>query len=581
MPEFRLLRRLPGLVRLFVLTLMLAGGLSCAEAASLRLIAFNDFHGHLEPANTTLMLSDPGDPAQKLRVQTGGAAWLGGLIGKLRSEVPNAVVFASGDTIGAAPLISTLFRHESTIDVMNGIGLDFAIVGNHEFDAGLKELRRIAKGGCAPNSANGAVTSCEGGPYRGAKFPFLAANVVQPDGETIFPPLVIKEYDGVKVGFIGVVTRTTPEIVSPSGIKGLTFLDEADTLNRYAAELRRHGVNAIVAVVHEGGRIAGDWNDTACPGREGAIFKIAGKLSADIDLVFSAHTHQGYNCIIDTPAQKGLRVVQATSYGRGVSVIDVELEPATGRIDRSKTRSRNIAVVNEAQGKIPAVPTDAATAALVARYAALTAPKADRIIGSITGPVGYAEDSRTCPVADFPAGRMIADAQLEATNAAPGKAQIALTNPGGIRAAFPCTGKPPCPVTFGQAFTMQPFGNALVVMTLTGVQLKAVLEDQQKPGAAEPRFLQPSRGLSYSWKASAPYGERVTGLIFEGKPVEPDAQFRVTVNSFLADGGDAFKHFTEGTQRTGGPLDAKALVDFLQAHQPYTADPVARITIAD
>ena len=143
MPEFRLLRRLPGLVRLFVQTLMLAGGLSCAEAASLRLIAFNDFHGHLEPANTTLMLSDPGDPAQKLRVQTGGAAWLGGLIGKLRSEVPNAVVFASGDTIGAAPLISTLFRHESTIDVMNGIGLDFAIVGNHEFDAGLKELRRI------------------------------------------------------------------------------------------------------------------------------------------------------------------------------------------------------------------------------------------------------------------------------------------------------------------------------------------------------------------------------------------------------------------------------------------------------
>lgn len=585
MPEFRPLFRLPSSVRLgviaFGLALALAIGPMAAQAASLRLIAFNDFHGHLEASGDTLMLPDPQRPDQKVRVQTGGAAWLAGLIGQLRQEVPNAAVFSSGDTIGAAPLISTLFRHESTIAVMNAIGLDFAIVGNHEFDAGLTELQRIVKGGCGTNSANGAVTSCEEGPYAGAKFPVLAANVLLPDGETILPPLVIKEYGGVKVGFIGVVTRTTPEIVSPSGIKGLKFADEAETLNHYAAELRKRGVNAIVAVVHEGGKVETDWNDTGCGGKEGEIFGIANRLSADIDLVFSAHTHQGYNCIIDTPAQKGLRVIQATSYGRAVAVIDVELDPATGRIDRSKTVSRNIPVVNQAEGGIAAVPTDAAIARQVAKYEALAAPKANRVVGSITGPVGYTANGQAGAFADFPSGRMVADAQLEATRGAPGNAQIALTNPGGVRTAFNCTGTPPCPVTFGQAFTMQPFGNALTVMTLTGAQLKSVLEDQQTPGMAVPRFLQPSRGLSYRWNQKAAIGEHVSDLKFDGAPVQADARYRVAVNSFLADGGDGFRRFLEGTDRTGGPLDADALVDFLGTHQPYTADTAPRITVAD
>jgi 5'-nucleotidase len=576
MPKFRPLHRLTFLA----LVLVFALGLTASQAASLRLIAVNDFHGHLEPGSNTLMLPDPDNPGQLLRVQTGGAAWLAGLIGQLRREVPDSVVFASGDTIGAAPMISTLFRHESTIAVMNRIGLDFAIVGNHEFDAGQDELRRIAMGGCGANSANGAVTSCEAGPYAGANFPFLAANVEGPDGQTIFRPLLIKEYDGVRVGFIGVVTRTAPEIVSPAGIKGLKFLDEAGTLNRYAAELKRHGVNTIVAVVHEGGRVATDWNDTSCKGREGEIFKIADKLSAGIDLVFSAHTHQGYNCIIDTPAQKGLHVIQATSYGRAVAVIDVEFD-AAGRIDRSKTVSRNVPVVSQAQGNIAAVPSDPAIAGLVAKYAALTAPKADRVIGSIAGPVGFTSAGQTGTPADFPSGRMAADAQLEATQGEPGKAQIALTNPGGVRSALPCAGAPPCPVTFGQVFTMQPFGNALEVMTLTGAQLNALLEDQQQPGAAAPRFLQPSHGLTYSWKRSAPYGQRVTDLKLGGAAVQSEAQYRVTVNDFLADGGDGFRRFLEGTERTGGPVDSDALVDFLGAHQPYAADPASRITVTD
>lgn len=592
MPAFHSLRRLPCLARmgvyasacLLALSVVVALSLTDAYAARLRLIAFNDFHGHLEAGNKTLALADPDNPANSERVPVGGAAWLGGLIGQLRSEVPNTVVFSSGDMVGAAPLVSALFRHESTIAIMNMIGIDFGAVGNHEFDAGQTELRRIANGGCRANSVNAAVASCELGNYGGAKFPLLAANVEGPDGNPIFAPVLIKEFDGIKVGFIGVVTRTAPSIVAQSGIAGLKFLDEADTLNRYAGELKAHGVEAIIAVVHEGGKVGTDWNDTGCKGKDGEIFDIANKLSPGIDLLFSAHTHQGYNCIIDTPTQQGLRVMQATSFGRGVSVVDVELDPATRRIDRSRTVSRNIPVVNQTQGKFTAVPNDSAIEKRVAEYVALAAPKANRPIGSITARVGTAPApaSPAAAIADTPAGRMIADAHLAATQSADaGGAQIAFTNPGGIRAELPCTDTPPCTVTYGQAFTMQPFGNSLMVMTLTGRQLVAVLEDQQQPGAHEMRLLQPSRGLTYTWKPSAPIGNRVSDLALNGAPVVPEARYRVTVNSFLAEGGDGFTHLKEGTELSGGPLDSDALVEFLGAHQPFTPDPAPRITAAE
>ena len=571
----------------FARTLVRAGlcviaAVSCVVAAHaqtvpVRLIGFNDFHGNLEAGNNSLQLADPEHPGHMLKVPVGSAASLAGLVGTLRGEARHSVVLSSGDLIGAAPLVSTLFKHESTVAVMNAMGLDFSIVGNHEFDGGVDELRRLVRGECSPASAPG--TPCADGKYPGMRFTMLAANVIDADGQPIFAPTLVKEFEGLKIGFIGVVTRTTPGIVRPSGIRGLKFLDEAKTLNRYAAELQRQGVQAIVAVVHEGGEVEGDWNDTACAKREGAIFKIAERLAPSIDVVFSAHTHQGYNCVIDTPHQKGLRVVQATSYGRGVSVVDVELDPATHDIDRSKTRSRNLPVVNQTQGPYQAVARNEAIATVVADYVKRAAPMADRPVGSITARIDRNTDDGQ---GDTPAGRLIADAQLDATRApAAGGAQLALMNSGGIRAALACEGTPPCTVTFGQAFTMQPFGNSLVVMTLTGKQLKALLEDQQTPRANAPHFLQPSRSLGYTWKRSAPYNERVTELMLDGVPVQGEARYRVVVNGFLAEGGDGFKRLVDGTERMGGPNDVDALIDFLGAHQPYAPDAKPRIRVID
>jgi 5'-nucleotidase len=286
--------------------------------------------------------------------------------------------------------------------------------------------------------------------------------------------------------------------------------------------------------------------------------------------------------VVDTRQQQGLRVVQATSYGRGVSVVDVVLDPATRDIDRTRTASRNIAVVNRARGKYLAVPKDPRVAELVAEYAELAAPRANRAVGSIVASIAHSSPDGAREAADSVAGRLIADAQLAATAALDaGGAQAALTNPGGIRAALPCTTRPPCIVTYGQAFTVQPFGNNLVVMTLTGQQLKALLEDQQKSSAKEPRFLQPSRTLTYTWKRGAPYGERVTDLRVNEVAVMPEARYRVTVNNYPAEGGDGFRRLRDGSDRSGGMLDVDALVGFLQTHPGYAPDRTPRIMLVD
>ena len=310
---------------------------SCAtpqatEPVALRLIGINDFHGNLESANLSLTLADPqgtaAAPGKPVRVAVGGAPALAGMVHALRDGAPNSLMLSAGDLIGASPLVSTLFKHESTVEVMNAIGLEASAVGNHEFDAGITELQRIAKGGCAPTQANAAVTSCAINPYAGARFPLLGANVLDTRGQPVLAPYVVKSYGGISVGVIGAVTKTTPSIVSPSGVAGLTFADEADAVNLAAQQLKARGVKAIVAVFHEGGELGppqqrGDWNDTRCLDAHGPIFDIAKRLSPDVGVIFSAHTHQGYRCVVD-----GRVIIQGTSYGRGVSVVDVTLDPA-------------------------------------------------------------------------------------------------------------------------------------------------------------------------------------------------------------------------------------------------------------
>ena len=589
-------RHVPRALAALAAALALAG---CATAPApdaapltLRLIAFNDFHGNLESSGLTLPWPDPADRTKVARLAAGGAAPLAGLVRALRQGAPHSLVVSSGDLIGGTPLISALFLHESTIDIANRIGVDLAIPGNHEFDAGKDELLRVLRGGCRAQAADALTQSCPlDGRHEGARFPTFAANVTDRSGRTLFPPSVVKTVDGVKIGFIGAVTTVTPGIVVPSGVAGLKFSDEADAINAEAERLDAQGVRALVAVIHEGGDTGTpgaplEWNDAGCPKPRGEIFDIVRRLSPTVDLVLSAHTHQGYRCVID-----GRAVMQATALGRGVSVADLVVDRASGEIDRARSTHRNLPVFNERSDAtlrarivadepepwataLRAATPDTAVAVRVAQYAAAAAPRAQRPWGRIGGSF----DRQGRP--DSSAGRLIADAQWQATRSADkGGARFALMNPGGVRADLRCAGTPPCTVTYGEAFTMQPFGNSLVVMSFSGAEVLQLLEDQQRPGRERPLFLIPSAGLRYQWHAQAPHGQRVKQLTVDGRPLDPAATYRFTVNSFLAEGGDGFVKLRDGRERLGGELDIDALAAHLQSGP--APDPQPRITLVE
>ncbi len=556
--------------------------LALAQSVPLRIIAINDFHGHLEPADNMVAVPNPAQLSATVPLRSGGAAFLAARISQLRAEQPRHVVVSAGDLIGASPLTSGLFHDEPTIEVMNAMGLDISALGNHEFDRGVAHLLRMANGGCqAQPVANRQTCAGVGNKFSGARFKFLAANVLDRDsGEPIMAPAWIKNIDGVRVGFIGAVTRSTPGIVVPSGVAGVRFTGEAKALNQHAKELQAQGVQAIVAVIHEGGEAEGGYD--ACRNPRGAIFDIARELDPAIDVVLSAHTHRGYNCVID-----GRVIMQAASYGRLVSVIDVEIDRASGDIVRERTRARNVPVPNgtrtsaSLRAAYPPLAPDPEVAAIVEHYRKLAAPLAQRPVGRVTSDF----DRRTAAGGDNALGRLIADAHLAATRTQ--GAQLAFTNPGGLRAELRASAGDGV-VTYADVFASQPFGNTLVTLTLTGAQLKQMLEQQwsARSSTVRPeraRILQPSRGFSYAWRASGSHGERIVAdsMRLEGRAIEPDRSYRVTVNNFLADGGDGFRVLREGTDRVGGPVDADALAEYLRqasALQPLAPDRTPRIS---
>ncbi|MCE2659546.1 MAG: 5'-nucleotidase C-terminal domain-containing protein [Rubrivivax sp.] len=520
------------------------------EPVTVRVIAFNDFHGNLESGSLSLPWPDPDQPGRAKRLNAGGAAFLA--------------------------------------------NTDIAIPGNHEFDAGKDELLRVLRGGCATVKPEDPTTSCPFGRHEGAKFKVFAANVINADGSPLFAPSVVLERGGVRIGFIGAVTRSTPSIVVPSGVAGLRFVDEAAAINAEARRLQAQGIQALVAVVHEGGDTGTpgqplEWNDAGCPRPRGAIFEIVRQLDPAIDAVFSAHTHQGYRCVVD-----GRPVMQATALGRGVSVADLVIDPSTGDVDRARTQHRNLPVFNagsdvQLRDRIVAVEAEpwasalrqsltatagAPIAARVAEYAAAAAPRAQKTVGRIGG--SFDRSGRT----DSSAGRLIADAQHQATRSPDrGGADLALMNPGGVRTDLPCRGTPPCAVTYGDIFSMQPFGNSLVVMTLSATDFKDLLESQQAPGRTSPTFMSPSASLNYRWDAKAAHGQRVQDVLIQGRPLSSFREVRLTVNSFLAEGGDGFVILRNGRNRLGGELDLDAMTQFL-ATSP-SPDTRSRITLAE
>ncbi|MCF3182712.1 bifunctional metallophosphatase/5'-nucleotidase [Streptomyces polychromogenes] len=565
-----------------------SGGVPVAKGRTVdvQMLSFNDFHGTLEPpqgsSGTVAELQADGTTKS---IPAGGVEYLASGLREARKGHEYSVTAAAGDMIGGSPMLSGLFHDEPTVEALNKLKLDVTSVGNHEFDEGKNELRRMQYGGCHP------VEGCfeYGKTYTGAEFKYLAANVTdEKTKRPLMSPTFIWKKGDVKIGFIGVTLEGTPDVVTADGVKGLKFGDEVETINKYAAELDKQGVKSIVALIHEGGLPAsGAYNyDCNVPGAgagiSGAIVDIAKNVSPKVDALVTGHTHQAYNCNIPDPAGNPRTVTSAASYGRLFTDTTLTYDKATKDIVRTPVQSPK--PVNKVVSRdLPKAPD---MTELIDRWKKLAAPVANRPMGYISADIA----GRGSEAPEKPLGDLIADAQLDATSAADkGGAQLAIMNPGGIRAdlAYKAAGdEGDGVVTYGESYTVQPFNNLLNVVDLTGAQLITALQ-QQVTGpvnGANPKILQVSKGFTYTLDMTKTGADRIVvdSVKLNGAAIDPAKTYRVVMNEFLAGGGDGFTVLKEHKNKLVGVPDLEAFNALLaksSAAAPIAPPKADRITV--
>jgi 5'-nucleotidase len=552
--------------------------------SDVHVLAWNDFHGNLEPASLNIY----GHFA-------GGAAYLSKLVKDKQAEYGHSeATVLAGDNIGASPLANALFNEEPAVIASNLMNVDFSSVGNHEFDKGAAELKRIQDGGCKP------VTGCNGAPYAkgntgeatskkypGADYQYLSANVLDnATGEPLFPAYGIKklrssDHTDVNVGFIGEVLHDTPTIVTPSGVAGLTFTDEATAANKAVKDLAAKGVKIPILVIHQGGFQSGTAALNGCAGNLAGspIAQIADQLDPSIKIIISGHTHAEYRCTITTNGVTRL-ITSAASFGRILTDLTLKVDDATGELVQADATNQIVDNATNAPGTgvtrvADPSKSDPVVAKVVDQYVTASAPLAGKVIGKAQGDL-----TRTAS-GESTLGDVIADAQLASTAPADaGGSLVAFMNPGGIRAdlltsAISSAGEAPGEITYGEAFTVQPFGNTLVTKTLTGAQIRSLLEQQFAGcgGQTTSKTLQVSSSLKYEQSptalpaspSAADCAAQIGTIWINGTAVDPAAGYRVTMNNFLATGGDGFTVFNGGTDVLGGAQDIDSFAAYLAA----------------
>ncbi|MFE2433461.1 bifunctional metallophosphatase/5'-nucleotidase [Streptomyces sp. NPDC059409] len=543
-----------------------------------QLLSFNDLHGNLEPpAGSSGRVTEVQPDGTTKTIDAGGIEYLATHLREARKGNRYSITAAGGDMVGASPLLSGLFHDEPTIEALNKLDLDVTSVGNHEFDEGARELARLQNGGCHPTE--GCYADKE---FEGADFPYLAANVLdEKTGKPLLKPYWVWKQRGVKVGFIGVTLEGTPNIVSAEGVKGLQFKDEVETINKYAKELQRQGVKSIVALIHEGGFPASSSYNYDCDspgagdGISGPIVDIAKNITPQVDALVTGHTHNAYVCTIPDPAGNPRMVTSASSFGRLYTDTTLTYDRATGDIARTSVKSANHVVTRD----VPKAPD---MTRLIDRWSTLAAPIGNR-------PIGYVSADIDRNGTESPLGDLIADAQFAYGKTQDPETDLALMNPGGIRAplTYAASGaEGDGVVTYAEGFTVQPFANTVNLKDYTGAQLIQVLKEQVSgPNEASPKILQISSGLTYTLDLTKSGADRVVtdSIRLNGAPIDPTATYRVASNSFLAGGGDGFTTLGEGTNELVGADDLAAFEQYLTANSSPTA-PIAppaadRITV--
>ncbi|MER5830298.1 bifunctional metallophosphatase/5'-nucleotidase [Streptomyces sp. NPDC002130] len=554
------------------------GGYGHGRYQDVQLLSFNDLHGNLEPpAGSSGRVTETQPDGTTKTIDAGGVEYLATHLRQARKGEKYSITAAGGDMVGASPLLSGLFHDEPTIEALNKLDLDVTSVGNHEFDEGAKELGRLQNGGCHPK--DGCYSDQK---FQGADFPYLAANVLdEKTKKPILKPYWVWKKNGVKVGFIGVTLEGTPDIVSAEGVKGLSFKDETETINKYAKVLQKQGVKSIVALIHEGGFPASTSYNYDCDspgagdGISGPIVDIAKNVTPQVDALVTGHTHNAYVCSIADPAGKPRMVTSAASFGRLYTDTTLTYDRRTGDIARTAVKSANRVVTRD----VPKAPD---MTELISKWNTLAAPIGNRAIGWISGDIGNTGT-------ESPLGDLIADAQLAHGKQLDPETDLALMNPGGIRAPLTYAAKGAegdGVVTYAEGFTVQPFANTVNLQDFTGAQLIQVLKEQVSgPNAAAPKVLQVSSGLTYTLDLTKSGADRVVtdSIKLNGSAIDPAATYRVATNSFLAGGGDGFPTLGQGTNDVVGADDLTALEQYLAANSS-ASNPIAppkadRITI--
>jgi 5'-nucleotidase len=489
----------------------------------IQLLGINDLHGQL---NVTRKVN--GRPV-------GRVDYLAAYLKQRASENKNTLLVHAGDMIGASPPVSALLQDEPTIEFLNKMKFDIGTVGNHEFDEGVNELLRLINGGTHELT----------GDFTGADFPWIVANVInEKTGKPILPPYKVLKSNGMEIGFIGVVTTETPSIVIPSGVEGIKFTDETEAINQSVDELKKKGVKAIVVLAHNPGTSNANGEQAV-----GELVDIANAVDDEVDVIYGGHNHAYMNTVVD-----GKLLVQSYSYGTAFSDVDIEIDPKTKDI---VNKSAEIVTVYQEE-----IEPNHEITRMIEQYEEKVKPIVNRVVGTADASITAQRNEN----GESALGNLIADSQRAAM-----RADFAFMNPGGIRADIDAK-----EVTWGNLYVVQPFNNSLIKMNVTGKQIRDVLNQQWQANTT--RMLQIS-GLTYTWDSNQPPGKKVINIqLPDGTELDPDKSYTVVANGFLADGGDGFTVFREGTDRETGPIDLEALVNYIKTlPQPFSYQIEGRI----
>jgi 5'-nucleotidase len=520
------------------------------EPVHVQILAVNDFHGQLT------------DGQNLNKEPAGSAPVLASYLKCAIADAGEATTFIAlpGDVVGASPPESGLLLDEPALLFFNSLADDcpniIATFGNHEFDRGTDELLRMVRGG------NGATTITHlADPYPGAEAEYISSNVVwKTNGTLLSAPYTIRDVDGVKIAFIGADTTKTPSIQKAVNIELVAFENETESINRYIPEIQQKGVHAIVVLLHEGG--SQDAYDG--PTREGGnvtgrVAGIVAGLDADVDVVLSGHTHAFTNAYLENAGKNPVLVTQAYSYSRAFADVDLVIDPVTGEITHKSAR-----IVPTYSDRPPGTSPDPEASLLLGMSEEAVGPLTNRVVATVSADITREETG----AGESALGNLVADGQRAAMNA-----DIAFITTGSLRADI-AEGN----VTWGDLYAVQPFSATVLSMTLTGDQVRGVLE-QQWETPLPPHNLAAS-GLTYTFDDERPAGSKITEIRVNGAPLDPNAEYTAAMVDYLATGGDGYTVFTSGTNVVNGPFDVDALVTYMESlPEPVDAKAEGRITM--